>query len=448
VIPEAWRRGEVAVVGLGASGRAAALLLRRLGARVYASDISARADLEPVATELRAAGVDVGLADHDLVRIERCAAVVLSPGVPPDAEASLAARRGGAEVVSELELGARVLTSTRLVAITGTKGKSTTAAMAAHLLHALGLGPRRAAGNIGWPLCAVALERERPAWLSVEASSFQLHDSPSFAPAVGVLTNLSPDHLDRYPSVASYYADKKLLFSNATEDSRWVVNGDDPDALELATGVPGVQERFSLQHRAAAGFFDRAGQWLVLRGTPLMRRSDLDLLGDHNVANALAALLAVPEEADRDRLAGALRTFRPLAHRLEPVREAGGVLWVDDSKGTTIASTIAAVRSVDRPVVVLMGGVDKGSAYEKLKTVAERVRGVVAYGKAAPLIERALSGAVPVQRAGDFAEVIARARAMARPGDAVLLSPACSSFDMFQNAEERGERFRELVERL
>ena len=450
MIPERWRRGEVAVVGLMRSGRAAAELLRRSGAAVYASDAADTPALRESAAALQRVGCVVELGRHDLERIAKASAMVVSPGVPPDAPPVAAARRASVPVEAELEFAARFLQGTRLIVVTGTKGKSTTTACIAHLLAVLGLGDAGAAGNIGTALSAVALAGAHPAYLAVEASSFQLHDSPTLAPAVGVLTNLSPDHLDRYASAEAYYADKALLFRNAAASSRWVVNGDDAAALALAAPAAGRRETFSLEHRAAPGFYDRAAQWLVLRGTPLLRRDALGLLGDHNVANALAALLAMPEEADREALARALATFRPLPHRLEPVRELDGVLWIDDSKATILSAVEVALQSVPlpRPVVLLLGGRPKIASFAPLAPHLSRVRAVVAYGEAAPLIERDLVGAAPLVRVEtrDFADVLARARRLAQPGDAVLLAPGCTSFDMFANAEERGRRFRAVVE--
>ena len=448
MIPAAWRQGEVAVVGLARSGRAACALLRRRGFRVYGSDRAETPALAETARALRAAGCDIELGAHDLARVARAAVVVLSPGVSPDAAPVAAAAEAGVPVISELDLAARFLDGTHLVVTTGTKGKSTTSAIIAHLLGAAGLGPPAAAGNIGSPLSDVAMGAA-PAWLAVEASSFQLHDCPELRPAVGVLTNLSADHLDRYASVEAYYADKRLLFRQASEASRWVLNGDDAGVLAMAAPVAGTAERFSLEHRSAPGFFDRAAGWLVRRGTPLLRRADLALLGDHNVANALAAVLVLPAEVDRDTVARGLGTFRPLPHRLEPVREVRGVLWVNDSKATTISSCLSAIKSVERPVVVLIGGKDKGGDFGALRGALAGARGVVAYGEAEPLVARALDGATTVVRGGrDFPDVLARAGALARPGDAVLLSPACASFDMFASAEDRGRQFRALVEAM
>ncbi|MFI5281220.1 MAG: UDP-N-acetylmuramoyl-L-alanine--D-glutamate ligase, partial [Gemmatimonadales bacterium] len=370
------------MIGLARSGVAASRLLRRLGLAVYASDFKETPALEAVATMLRADGVRVELGRHDLARIAKASVCVLSPGVPPDAPPVVAAKKAGVPVVAELDLAARCLERTRLIVTTGTKGKSSTASMIGAALQALGLGPAAAFGNIGTSLAEVALQQPQPAWLSVEASSFQLHDAPALDPAVGVLTNLSSDHLDRYPDMASYYADKQLLFRNARAESRWVLNGDQPEVGDLARGVAGTQERFSLDVHVADAWFDRAGGWLILRGMPLMRRADLALLGDHNVANALAAALAVPPDADRDRIAAALKSFRALHHRLEPVRDVGGVLWVNDSKATTVSSALAAVRAMDRPVLLLLGGKDKGGDFSELAPALTGARGVIAYGEA------------------------------------------------------------------
>ncbi|PYO61872.1 MAG: UDP-N-acetylmuramoyl-L-alanine--D-glutamate ligase [Gemmatimonadetes bacterium] len=451
MIPEAWRRrgSEVAVVGLGRSGIAATRLLASAGVRVYASDAAERPQHASGLRELGSLpGVQVDLGRHDLERIRRAGAVIVSPGVPPDAPPLATARAAAVPIVSELDLGFAALRGTGCIAVTGTNGKTTTTALAAHLLDAGGVRAA-AAGNIGRPLADIALAGERYAWLAVEASSFQLHDSPHFAPDIGVLTNLAPDHLDRYPSVADYYADKRLLFRNATERAVWVLNADDPAVLELARGVQGRHLLFSLRGRAD-GWYDVASHALRLGDVELLPRHDLRLLGDHNVANALAATLAVHAVGVAPaHLAAGLRSFHALPHRLEPVREVQGVLWINDSKATNIASTMVAVAAMDRPFVLLLGGRHKGEPYTRLAPLLkERCRLVVAYGEAGPLVERDLGNAVPLERGTTFADVVARARRAARPGDTVLLSPACSSFDMFTDYEERGATFRALVERM
>jgi len=451
MIPEPWRHGVVAVVGLGKSGVAATKLLAGAGVRVYASDASDHPYGTDALADLGAlSGVTLDVGRHDLARIRTAAAVIVSPGVPPEAPPLVAARAAGVPVLSEIDLGFRALAAagTRFIAITGTNGKTTTTALVAHLLRAAGLHAE-AAGNIGRPLADIAVQGDRYQWLAIEVSSFQLHDSPHFAPDIGILTNLAPDHLDRYPAVEAYYADKRQLFRNAGDANVWVLNGDDPAVLELAAGAKGRRLLFSLE-RPADGWYDRAERRLRLgaKGPALLARADLGLLGDHNVANALAAALAVHQAGVAPGVIGeGLRSFRALPHRLEPVREVGGVLWINDSKATNIASTVVAAEAMDRPFVLLLGGRHKGEPYTRLgPLLKERCRLVIAYGESGPLVERDLSGQVPLERGTTFEDVVGRARRVARAGDAVLLSPACSSYDMFKNYEERGATFRRLVE--
>ena len=438
---------EIAVIGLGRSGEWATRLLRQAGLPVYASDAGRSAALEATATELRGLGAGVEIGGHDLARIGRAALCIVSPGVPPDAAPLLAARGGDVPIRAEADLGLEALAGVPYIAVTGTNGKSTTTALIGHLLLA---GGRRAlaVGNIGTPLSEIALLPVRPEWLAVELSSFQLHDLAEVRPAVGVLTNLSPDHLDRYARLEDYYADKKRMYLNAGPDSLWVANADDPASRELMEGVAGRRLGFSVQEPAEA-WFDRETRTLRLGQEELLPRDELALLGDHNVANALAASVAVHATGvGIPALAEGLRTFRALQHRMEPVREVGGVLYINDSKATNIASTEVAVAALERPIVLLLGGRHKGEPYTSLAPLlAGRCRAVIAFGEAKPIVLSDLAGAgIPLIAGGSFDEVMTAARVMAHPGDVVLLSPACSSYDMFTNYVERGRRFREIVE--
>ena len=447
-----WLRSEIAVVGLARSGRAVATLLARTGNTVYASDGADGDALRATRRALEAEGVEVQLGGHDLGRIATASLVVVSPGVPPDAAPLAEARTAGVDIVSEVEVALRFLPNLRYVAITGTNGKTTTTAMTAHLLRALD-HRAVAAGNIGMPLSELAMQGAPPDWVALELSSFQLHDTPGVRPGVGMLTNVSPNHLDRYASADEYYADKQLLFRNATGESQWVVNADDDIVMRLASNVPGIHCHFSMTRRADA-WYDREGDRLMSLGCPLIGRGELQLLGDHNVANALAATLGVMladashrTPAAVERLGEALRSFRSLEHRIEVVAEKGGVQWINDSKSTNVASTLVALRGMTRPTILLLGGKHKGEPYTALAPALAQVKKVIAYGEAAPLITRDLGKAIAVEQGGtDFAAVLAHARAAASPGDAVLLSPACSSFDMFANYEARGHEFKRLVQ--
>lgn len=434
------------MVGLGRSGVAATRLLRQGGIRVYASDRGDSRELAASRDELIGLGAAVELGHHDLSRIRRAAACVVSPGIPPEAPPIATAHDAQVPVVAEAALGLEAMPGVQYIAVTGTNGKSTTTAMIGHLLGYAGYRAI-AAGNIGMPLSEVAIEPIRPEWVSVELSSFQLHDMPDVRPAVGVLTNLEPDHLDRYRTLADYYGDKARLFRNADPDSIWVVNADNPESLAVTGRVPGRRLQFSLRS-PADGWFERSGGSLMVGPEVLMHRSDLPLLGDHNIANALAAALAVRAIGVEPAAIGeGLASFRGLPHRLEMVRDLGGVLWINDSKATNLSSTAVAVTAVGRPFVLLLGGRHKGAPYTTLaESLRSRCRAVIAYGEAQPIIAQDLAGSgVRLELAATFDDVLQKARRLARPGEAVLLSPACSSYDMFHNYEERGARFREIV---
>lgn len=426
-------RGEIAVVGLGRSGTAVSRLLLREGATVYASDEKT--------------------GGHDLERIGRAVLVVASPGVPPSAPALVVARANGVPIVSEVAVAIAFLPHTRLIAVTGTNGKTTVTALIDHLLNSLGVRIQ-AAGNIGTALSDVALLDDPPAWIALELSSYQLHDTPGLRPAVGVLTNLAPDHLDRYASLDDYYADKMLLFANAEDSSVWITNADDAEVQRRTDGIRGTQFRFSVRTASADAAYDPATGAVALYGTRWMERADIPLLGDHNVANVLAAALAVtassPEHRTpeaRQRLLEGIRTFKPIPHRLQVVADIDGVQWIDDSKATNVSSTRVAIEGMTRPAIVLLGGRHKGEPYSALIDPLRRhAKLVIAFGEAESLIAAELGAVVPLERAGSsFTDVIARARAAVRPGDVVLLSPACSSFDMFTNYEERGATFGRLA---
>ena len=444
---------EGSVAGLARSGTAAARLLLAHGLPVYVSDSGDTDVVRAAADALRAesgvlVGVDTG--GHDLGRVRNSSGLILSPGIPPESPVVRAAIGAGVPVLAEAQLGLDAMPEVRSMVVTGTNGKTTTTALVDHLLRADG---RRsvAAGNIGNPLSAVAMTKPLPEWLAVELSSFQLHDCPDLAPTVGILTNLAPDHLDRYPSLAAYYADKARLFANAGTTSIWVSNLDDADSRTMVTEVAGRHLAFSTAAGTRAdAWYDRAADQLVLAGLPLLARGDLPLLGDHNVANALAASLALHAAGvDHVVLAAGLATFRPLRHRMEPVREVDGVLWINDSKATNVASTRVAIQAMTRPFVLLLGGRHKGEPYiDLVGPLCERGVAVIAYGEAGDLIEHDLGPAIRVVRGRTFEDVVIKARILTPTGGVVLLSPACSSYDMFDNYEQRGATFRSLVEAM
>jgi UDP-N-acetylmuramoylalanine--D-glutamate ligase len=448
--------GLVGVLGLARSGRAAARLALATGRGVFASDAGSGAAVEAAAEEVRRLGGEAETAGHTVERLAGCELLVVSPGIPAEAPVLQDPRLAHVPWISELDFAARHITAP-IIAVTGTNGKTTVASWTAHLLREAGVEVV-AAGNIGLPLSEVALRDPQPEWVVAEASSYQLGRVEVFAPRVGVVTNLAPDHLDRYPSVEAYYGDKAHLFDRARPDDVWVLNGEDPAVLALPGSAPGRRLVFRVATPLAAGedggWVDDDG-WLRLRldgkDEVLVRENEVRLLGGHNRANALAAALAAHAVlGDAVALRPGLRSFPPLRHRLEPVGTVGDVLWVNDSKATNVASARVAIESMERPVVVLLGGRHKGESYAELAgSLAGRARAVVSYGEAASRIEAELGSAVPVERVeGPLGAVVHRAAELARPGDVVLLAPACASFDMFRDYEDRGDQFGALVAAL
>jgi UDP-N-acetylmuramoylalanine--D-glutamate ligase len=443
----------IGVLGLARSGLAAARLALARGARVYASDAGDAPKTREAAGQLRALGADAETGGHDLARLAACSRIVLSPGIPPSAAVLREPSIAHVPVIPEVEFAYGLLESP-VIAITGTNGKTTVTALIGHLLREAGFDAETG-GNIGTALSELALREPQPQVAVVEVSSFQLAGIRDFTPRIGLLTNLASDHLDWYATLEDYYADKQRLFRNASPESRWILNGEDRTAMELPGDAEGTRYHFRAQSSPSpeelGGFLAEDG-WLTLRleqgEEKLVRADELKILGPHNVANALAGSLAARLfGASVEGIARGLRSFEAQPHRLQPVGEFGGVLWIDDSKATNIASARVAVRGMSRPTVLLLGGRHKGEPYtELLPDLAGRVKAVLAYGEAAPLIVGDLEGKAPVERVeGSFETVVRRARQVARPGDVVLLSPACSSFDMFTNYEERGRRFARLA---
>jgi UDP-N-acetylmuramoylalanine--D-glutamate ligase len=445
----------VGVLGLARSGRAAAELALAKGVSVYAADAADNAELRRGAQALGALGADVELGGISVEKLLNVDAIIVSPGIAPQAPPFDDPRLASVKRISEIEFAFGFLSS-RIIAITGTNGKSTTTALVGHLLNAGGISAV-VAGNIGNALSRVALQDVQPAWAVVEVSSFQLADIDRFAPTIGAVTNLSPDHLDRYESVAAYYADKKKLFKHSSMDTIWVLNGDDPEVMALAGDAYGRRLVFKtsgpLEDGEHGAFLSHDGDLMLkvdLLRARLVNRSELKLMGAHNHANALcASLIAIGTGVPLPSLRDGLRSFEGLPHRLQVISGAGGIAWINDSKATNITSTAVALQSITQPTVLLLGGRHKGEPYTELLPYMGHVKAVIAYGEAAPIVVKDLQGAAAVERVdGSFETVIARAAELTTPGDAVLLSPACSSYDMFRNYEERGDAFARLVQQV
>jgi UDP-N-acetylmuramoylalanine--D-glutamate ligase len=450
---ENYEGRRVLVVGLGRSGLAASELLLDRGATVVANDRQTREELDPQAVALGSRGVELVLGSHPESLAAGSDLVVLSPGVRTDLPLIERARREGVPIWSELELGFREIRGTA-VAVTGTKGKSTTASLLTAMLRA---GGRDAvlAGNIGSPLSAEVSKGGEETVYVLEVSSFQLECIDSFRPRVAVLLDLSPDHLDWHPSFEAYLSAKENIFRNQTAEDWAVVFGGNRLTVDMAERARSQKWYFDdscLGERFPHLHLD--GPWIVRHEdgttTPLASLEEFQLLGRHNRMNTMAAsaaafLLGV----SGDELEIAIEQFQGLPHALEQVAVIEGVRFYNDSKATNVQAVAAALESFDGGILLILGGRFKGGDFSSLReAVARKVKAVFAIGESREMVREALSGAAPVELCDDLESAVEAAHRRAARGDVVLLSPAGSSFDMFRDYRDRGERFRAIVERL
>jgi UDP-N-acetylmuramoylalanine--D-glutamate ligase len=436
--------GPYLVVGLARSGVAAAKLLAERGEKVLGVD-SGRPD---GVAGLREVGVEVVLDADGLALLDGVRTVVKSPGVPREAPVIAAALERGIDVVGELELAWRAIPN-RFVAVTGTNGKTTTVELLGHVYRTAGESVA-VAGNVGTPLASLAGEVEADATVICEASSFQLEDSVAFAPECAVFLNLAPDHLDRHHDLESYLAAKLRVFANQGNDDVAVFNADDPELAGVDLG--GCARRVAFCRGAGPDCEVALAEGTIFYdGEPLLAVDELGLLGEHNAANAMAAAAAALSMGiDRDAVREGLRSFAGVPHRLEPVAEIGGVRFVNDSKATNVAAATVGIRAFEGGVHAILGGSEKGEPYAPLlDPVGERCVACYLTGASAGRLAEALAPAivagVELHLCEDLEEAVRLAAAAAQPGEAILLSPACASFDAFESFERRGERFREIV---
>jgi UDP-N-acetylmuramoylalanine--D-glutamate ligase len=407
--------GPYLVVGLARSGLAAMQVLKARGEQ--------------------AVGADSKLGTDGLAELEHARAVVKSPGVPARAPVVAEARMRGVPVLGEVELAWRLLPN-EFIAVTGTNGKTTTVELIGHIHREAGL-PVAVAGNVGTALSTLVDVLSPEAVVVCEASSFQLEDTLAFAPEGAVLLNLAPDHLDRHGTFADYRDAKLRIFANQ--------GNDDVAVAPVGLGVEdlgGCARRVCFGAASDAEVFERAGRlWWV--DEPLVAVDEIRLRGAHNRANAMAAAaICLARGVDPDAVREGLRTFAGVEHRIDEAATAGGVLYVNDSKATNVDSTLVALRSFDAPVHLILGGRGKGQDFSALREpVAQRCAGVYLIGEAAPALGDVLGG----RQCGDLESAVTAARAAARPGEVVLLSPACASFDQYEDFEARGRHFKELA---
>lgn len=436
------------VVGAARSGIAAAELATRRGATVTLTE--ARNGFEGE-ERLTAAGVALELGGHQSATLAGADLIVASPGVPLEQPVFDDARQRGVEIIGELEFAWRWITG-RVVAVTGTKGKSTTTTLIGRILDAAG-EPVLVGGNIGTPLSA-QVEQSTPGTIHVvETSSFQLETTTSFRPWISVWLNFSDDHLDRHPTIDAYVSAKARIFANQTAGDWAVLNADDPAVVEQGNRTAARRVSFSLAGLAADGFVVD-GDWIVRRtGTQIERLIPLgavELTGRHMLNNVLAAAAATYLAGARPQaMVDALRGFHGLPHVMEPAGQVGGVRFVNDSKATNVEAARRSIESFDRGVVAIVGGRFKGGDLRDLREpLAARGRAAIAIGESTPLVREALTGVVPVIAAASMREAVEEGFKAAQPDGVVLLAPACSSFDWFRDYAERGETFKREVELL
>jgi UDP-N-acetylmuramoylalanine--D-glutamate ligase len=460
----------ILVVGLGATGVATASFLVKRGAVVTATDSVSEGELRPAALALREKGVRLELGGNRPQSFETADLVVISPGVPQDAAPLDRSRKLGIPVLGEVELASRFI-GQPIVAITGTNGKTTTTTLVGDMLRRSGLKVF-VGGNIGTPLISYVDSDQKADVIVVEISSFQLDTIERFRPKVAVLLNIAEDHLDRYPDLDAYMRSKGRIFENQGPADFAILNSADIRVTELSknvvsqklffgrTGVVTQQASVegALVTEEAIVFHTRLWrpeEQLDIAKTKdgteaLVSRSAIGLFGRHNIENAAAAALAALATGGRpSAVRDTLQQFGGLPHRLEFVAAIAGVLYYDDSKATNISAVLRAIECFSAPIVLLLGGRNKRGDFRLLKEgLRRRVKQAILFGEAGDEIAAALNGAVITSRAGSMAEVVATASRIASAGDVVLLSPGCSSFDMYENYARRGEDFRRNVENL
>src|SRR5712671_1321826 len=429
--PFELRDKRVLVVGLARTGVATALFCAARGANVMATDARTENEIGEAIAPLRTAGVSLELGGHRENTFLDQDLIVPSPGVSADAPLLQAARAKGVTIWSEVELADRFLNGL-LIGITGSNGKTTTTSLIEHILKNAGFSTILA-GNIGTPLIASVEQTSDDTITVVELSSFQLELIETFRPNISVFLNLTPDHLDRHHTLEEYGRAKARIFENQTEADSAVLNADDPATTPLVPAKPQVYW-FSRKQRVVQGAF--------VRGSEIVFR--------HDVEDVLAAVASTRlAGAEPSAIAKGVRSFAGIEHRLEFVAEIGGVRYYNDSKATNVDATLKALDAFPGRILIVLGGKDKDSDYTLLqRPLREKAILALLIGAAADKIEKQISGSVAIDRAGTIERAVEIASRAARPGDVVLLAPACASFDQFQNYEQRGRVFKELVHQL
>ena len=444
---------KVLVVGLARTGAAAVQFLSKRGAKVKVSDAKTAAELAPFLGPLKGLSVEWELGGHTESFFADADLIVMSPGVPLNLPAVEKSRAKGIPVIGEVELAFRFLRRP-LIAITGTNGKTTTTTLIGEMLK--GSGKKVfVGGNIGNPLISYVEGPQDDDWVVAEISSFQLEGVSEFRPKISALLNLTEDHLDRYETFGDYAAAKERIFAKQKKEDYALLNADDPLTFALTRRLEPQVLLFSARRDVSFGSF-LTPEGIIFQGPngngtrERFELSRLKIKGAHNVENLMAAIAVCKMcGCPREALQRVMDEFPGIEHRLEWVRRLDGVSYFNDSKGTNVGSVVKSLKSFEEPVILIAGGKDKGGDYGPLKElIAERVKGMALIGEAKDRMFAALGGLTESAKLGSLEEAVRWARSKARPGEIVLLSPACSSYDMFANYQERGNRFKEIVNAL
>ncbi len=438
------------VVGLGATGIATARFLQQRGARVTVSEVRDEAAVLPALSALGERGIAVETGGHRLPSFLAADLIVVSPGVSLESPPLRAAAERGVEIISEIELAYRFI-SVPIIAVTGTNGKTTTVKLMAEMFRRAGI-EAFLGGNVGTPLIEYVVDGHRAEFIISEISSFQLEGIKTFRPFISVLLNLQQDHLDRYDSYGAYIAAKARIFTNQRESDYALLNADDPDVQKLSPAIPATPLFFSAARPVAAGIYhrDRRFHYRVGEAQAAFAADRLRLRGTHNLHNIMAAAaVSTLCGCPRDAVQQAMEQFATLHHRLEFVLEHKGIRFYNDSKATNVGSVVSALESMSPPLILIAGGKDKGGAYDPLiPLLQQKVKALVLFGEARHKMREALTSSTAIILADSLEDAFRRSVGEASPGDTILLSPACSSFDMFASYEQRGDAFSALVRRF
>ena len=442
---------KISVIGAVRSGVGAAKLIKKLGGKPFVSDSGVFEKLKNSIMELQKQNIEFELGKHS-AKVYECEMFVVSPGVPSDAEVIKTAKTKGIKIISEIEL-AFSFCAGNIIAITGTNGKTTTTSLCGYLFNHCGI-KTYSAGNIGKAFSEIALDVKENEFVSLEVSSFQLDHIETFKPKVSVILNITPDHLNRYDyNFENYMKSKLRVFSNQTKDDYLIINNDDQYLRKNISGQLCKTYYFSLTKDITNGCYLNSGNiYYVENGVKKFecKTSDIQLRGEHNWANAMAVISAAKLfNLDNQKIISALKSFKAVEHRLELVKEINGIKFINDSKATNVDSVIYALKSFNTPIHLILGGQDKGNDYKLIKELVKKnVKQIYAIGSSSDKIKDFFSGIIDVKMYSSLREATENAFKNAQKNDVVLLSPACASFDMFENYEERGNQFKQIVNNL